>query len=245
MKKLSPVSKLAVPALFIITTVSFPKYEITALIPFFIYPVIMFRVSGTTFVKCMKATAFVLPLILMAGILNPFLDKTPFDVAGLFVVRGGVISFITLFLKGVLCLSASYVFAQTTKVDELCATLRRIHVPKLIVTVFLLTWRYIFVMKEEVSIMLEAYHLRSPNQKGIHYSAWGSFWGQLFLRSFAHADELYQAMILRGYNGNYFYACCRGKHPAFKNWLYFIALSLLFLTFRESKAQYFFLLRHT
>lgn len=232
MKNLSPLAKLAVTAVFIFTTVSFPKYNVTGLIPFFLYPVILFRLADTNFFRCLKATAFVLPLILMTGIINPFIDKTPFDIAGLFVVRAGVISLITLLIKGMLCLSASYVFAETTKVDELCGTLRRIHVPKLIVTVFLLTWRYIFVMKEEVSIMLEAYHLRAPGQKGIHYSAWGSFLGQLFLRSFDRADELYQAMLLRGYNGNYFYACSRGKYPALKNWIYFIAVSALILAFR-------------
>lgn len=232
MKNLSPLAKLAVTAVFIFTTVSFPKYDVTGLIPFFLYPVIMFRLADTSFSRCFKVTAFVLPLILMTGIINPFIDKTPFDVAGLFIVRGGVVSLITLLMKGILCLSASYVFAETTKVDELCGTLRRIHVPKLIVTVFLLTWRYIFVMKNEVAVMLEAYHLRAPDQKGIHYSAWGSFLGQLFLRSFDRADELYSAMILRGYNGNYFYACCRGKHSAFKSWAFFLSVAGLILLFR-------------
>lgn len=232
MRSLSPLSKLAVTAVFIFTTVSFPKYNITGLIPFFLYSVILFRFSDITFKECLKATGFVLPLIIMTGIANPFFDKTPFDIGGLFVLRGGVISLISLIIKGILCLSASFVFAKTTKVDELCATLRRIHIPKIIVTVFLLTWRYIYVMKEEVSIMLEAYHLRAPGQKGIHYSAWGSFLGQLFLRSFDRADELYQAMVLRGFNGNYFYACCRGKFSFIKNFLYFAVVSGLILLFR-------------
>lgn len=232
MKNISPLAKLAVTAVFIFTTVSFSKYDVTGLIPFFLYPVIMFRLADTNFARCFKATAFVLPLVVMTGIMNPFIDKTPFDVSGFFTVRGGAVSLVTLLMKGMLCLSASYVFAETTKIDELCGTLRRIHVPKLMVTVFLLTWRYIFVMKNEVSIMLDAYHLRAPDQKGIHYSAWGSFLGQLFLRSFDRADELYSAMILRGYNGNYFYACCRGKHSVFKSWAFFLSVAGLILLFR-------------
>lgn len=232
MNKLSPLSKLVVTAVFIFTTVSFPKYDITGLIPLFLYPVIMFQISGLTLQKCFKATGFVMPLIIMTGLLNPFLDKSPFEIAGLFTVRAGFISLFTLILKGILCLTASYVFAETTKIDELCGTLRRIKIPKLIVTVFLLTWRFIFVMKEEVSIMLQAYHLRAPNQKGLHYSAWGSFLGQLFLRSFDRADELYSAMILRGYNGNYFYACCRGKHDRFINWFFFLAITSVILITR-------------
>lgn len=232
MKNLSPLSKLAVTAVFIFTTVSFPKYDLTGLIPFFLYPVFFFQVTGLSLKKCLKTTGFVLPVILLTGIMNPFLDKVPVNIAGLFSLRSGVISLFTLMIKGILCLSASYLFAETTKVDEMCATLRRIHVPKIIVTVFLLTWRYIFVMKEEVKLMLEAYHLRAPDQKGIHYSAWGSFLGQLFLRSFDRADELYQAMILRGYNGNFFYACCRGKYSPFLNWFYFISLTAIILLAR-------------
>lgn len=54
--------------------------------------------------------------------------------------------------------------------------------------------------------MTDAYHLRAPGQKGIHISAWGSFLGQLLLRSMDRADELYQSMQLRGFYGNFYYA---------------------------------------
>ena len=77
MKNLSPLANLAVTAVFIFTTVSFPKYDVTGLIPFFLYPVIMFRLADISFSRCFRATAFVLPLILMTGIINPFIDKTP------------------------------------------------------------------------------------------------------------------------------------------------------------------------
>ncbi len=61
-------------------------------------------------------------------------------------------------------------------------------------------------MMDERSVMTMAYKLRAPGQKGIHYSAWGSFLGQVFLRSVGRAEELYQAMIIRGYDGNFQYA---------------------------------------
>ena len=54
--------------------------------------------------------------------------------------------------------------------------------------------------------MTEAYHLRSPGQKGIHISAWGSFLGQLLLRSMDRAEELYNSMLLRGYHEHFHYA---------------------------------------
>ena len=54
--------------------------------------------------------------------------------------------------------------------------------------------------------MTDAYKLRAPGQKGIHISAWGSFLGQLLLRSMDRAQELYGSMLLRGFRGEFFYA---------------------------------------
>ena len=79
-------------------------------------------------------------------------------------------------------------------------------VPKLIVTLLLLMYRYVSVMMDEVSVMTMAYKLRAPMQKGIHFSAWGSFLGQLLLRSSDKASELYLSMQLRGFTGEYEYA---------------------------------------
>ena len=73
-------------------------------------------------------------------------------------------------------------------------------------TLLLRTYRYIGVMMEEVAVMSEAYSLRAPGQKGIHISAWGSFLGQLLLRSMDRAEALYHSMRLRGFRGEYYYA---------------------------------------
>ena len=68
-----------------------------------------------------------------------------------------------------------------------------------------LTYRYISVLLKEAEILWTAYSLRAPGQRGIHISAWGSFLGQLLLRSMDKANELYQSMIQRGFRGNFDY----------------------------------------
>ena len=104
------------------------------------------------------------------------------------------------------CLMVSFLLMATTSIDSLCAALRRLHVPGLLVTLLLLTYRYVGVMTEELAIMSDAYHLRAPGQNGIHISAWGSFLGQLLLRSMDRAQELYSSMMLRGYHQQFHYA---------------------------------------
>ena len=84
--------------------------------------------------------------------------------------------------------------------------MRQLHMPKMLTSLLLLTFRYISVLLEEVAVMTEAYHLRAPGQKGIHVSAWGSFLGQLLLRSMDRAQELYDSMLLRGFRGEFHYA---------------------------------------
>ncbi len=69
----------------------------------------------------------------------------------------------------------------------------------------MLTYRYITVLLEEVDRITQAYLLRAPHQKGIHFKAWGPLAGQLLLRSMDRANEVYDSMLLRGYRGDYAY----------------------------------------
>ena len=78
--------------------------------------------------------------------------------------------------------------------------------PPMLVSLLLLTFRYVSVLAREASVMTDAYHLRAPGQRGIHHSAWGSFLGQLLLRSMDRAQELYSSMLLRGYHEHFHYA---------------------------------------
>lgn len=137
---------------------------------------------------------------------------------------------VTLMLKGVFCLMASFLLIATTSIDALCAALRKLHVPGTLVTLLLLTYRYVGVMTEELAIMTDAYHLRAPGQKGIHISAWGSFLGQLLLRSMDRAQELYNSMLLRGYHDHFHYV--EMKPFRMKDALYTLGWIAVFLLVR-------------
>lgn len=204
--KLHPLVKLTVTLVYILCVVSFHKYQFSALAIMVLYPILLFQISGIPVRTCFYKLRIVLPLVCAVGLLNPFYDKTPLFTIGSVVVSGGVVSMITLMMKGVFALMASFLLIATTPMDSLCAALRTIKVPSLLVTLLLLTYRYVSVMLNEVSVMTEAYHLRAPKQKGIHISAWGSFLGQLLLRSMDRAEVLYESMQLRGFHGEFYYA---------------------------------------
>lgn len=203
---LHPMAKLWTCLFYIACVVSFPKYSLSALVPMLLYPVLLFQISGIELRQCFHKLRVVLPLVCAVGLANPFFDRAVMLRIGTVGVSGGVISMLSLMLKGVLALMASFLLVATTRIDALCAALRRLHVPSVLVTLLLLTFRYVSLMLEELSVMTEAYHLRAPGQRGIHISAWGSFLGQLLLRSMDRASELYESMQLRGFRGEFYYA---------------------------------------
>lgn len=215
---LNATAKLISTIVYILTVMSFDKYDQSGLVPMLLWPVLMYQLSGIPIRTCFYKLRIVLPLVMAVGIFNPFFDRAIVIQLGSLGISGGVISMFTLMLKGVLCLMASFLLVATTPFDSICASLRRLHVPRMLVTLLLLTYRYVGVMTEELGIMTDAYHLRAPGQKGIHISAWGSFLGQLLLRSMDRAQELYASMLLRGYHQHFHYAPhtpFRGKDAAF------------------------------
>ena len=228
--RLHPAAKLLTTIVYIVLTVSFNKYDLDGLIPMLLWPVLLFQLSGISVRTCFYKLRIVLPLVMAVGLFNPFLDRAPLLTLGALRISGGVISMLTLMGKGVLCLMASFLLIATTPIDSLCAALRRLHVPALLVTLLLLTYRYVGVMTEELAVMTDAYHLRAPGQKGIHISAWGSFLGQLLLRSMDRAQELYGSMLLRGYHEHFHYAPIRPF--ALRDGLYMVACILAFLLLR-------------
>lgn len=228
--RLHPLVKLLCAVGYILTVVSFPKYQLSGILVTVLYPVVLYRFSGIPVSTCFRKMKLVLPLLLAVGIANPFLDTVPFmRIGGIFISRGWI-SMLTLMCKGIFSVLISFLLVSTTKVDLLCASLRRLHVPEIIVTLFLLTFRYISVLMEQVSIMLDAYSLRAPGQNGIHISAWGSFLGQLLLRSMDKAKELYQSMIQRGFNGSFAYQTVPAFQP--KDWGFLLASGAFFLLTR-------------
>lgn len=201
-----PLAKLLVTIGYIFTVASFPKYNLSGLIPMVLYPVLLFQISGISVRICFYKLRFILPLVCAVGLWNPFLDRMPALELGALTVTGGILSFLTLMLKGVFALMASFLLIATTNIEKICYALRMLKIPEILVTQLLMTYRYVSLLLYEAGTMVNAYSLRAPGQKGLHFSAWGSFAGQLLLRSMDRAQELYQSMQMRGFHGAFYYA---------------------------------------
>ncbi len=200
--RIHPLSKLILTVFYIAVTVSFHKYDLPGLIGMAVYPAAVFMIADLSFREALRRLRVVLPLVMVMGILNPFFDRKIVLMVGALPVSGGVLSMLTLMIKAVLTVLAGYLFIATTPIEEICRALRIIHIPKTFVVVVLLIYRYITVLLSEARRITQAYQLRAPGQKGVHYKVWGSLVGQMLLRSMDRANDIYDSMQLRGFDGD-------------------------------------------
>jgi cobalt/nickel transport system permease protein len=123
----------------------------------------------------------------------------------------GLARFISIALKSWLSVQAAILLASSTHFPELLQAMRAVRIPRLLVAMFGLMWRYLFVLVDEALRLMRARSARSgvsndPHKKVGGSLAWrarvaGGMAGNLFLRGIERSDRTYVAMLSRGYNG--------------------------------------------
>lgn len=224
--QIHPLVKLLLTILYIAVTVSFSKYDLAGVLLMGVYPAALFVLGEISFCDSIRRLRVVLPLVCFVGLFNPFFDRTPIAQVGGLAITTGMISMVTLMIKGVYSVLASYLLIATTPIEKICYAMRLLKVPAVVVTQIQLTYRYVTVLLGEASRIMQAYSLRAPGQKGVHFKVWGSLAGQLLLRSMDKANAVYESMVLRGYQGEFSYAS-RKKCGA-KDYLYLIVWVIIF-----------------
>lgn len=225
-----PLVKLSVTMIYILFAVSLDKYALSRLLGFAIYPFLVYNMADLRIKDAFYRMRLILPIVMAVGIFNPLLDRRILLTVGGLGISGGVISMITLMLKGIYAVLAAYALIATTSIEDICYALRCIKVPKVIVTVVLLIYRYLFILVEEAGKISAAYSLRAPSQKGLAYKTWGPLVGQWLLRSMDRAEEVYAAMCLRGFNGEFTYA--PRKRAVQRDIIYFVIWTAVFVLLR-------------
>lgn len=200
--RLHPLAKLITTGVFLVVVLSFGRLETSALLPFVFFPVLLMIIADIPFKILIGRLLIIEPLILGIGLVNSIFDQQPI-IIGDWVIARGWLALISILIKSALTVSVSLLLIMTTGIEKLAVALCQLRVPRLFILQLLLTYRYITVLAEELARMLRAYFLRAPGQKGLRYDVWGVFSGQLLIRTFDRAERVYQAMKLRGYEGEF------------------------------------------
>ena len=152
-----------------------------------------------------------MPLIMASVVLitQLFLNGTTplFDIEfGKFVLTGyqeglarGLLIMSRVLAGGSLVLFLS----MTTPANKLLAAAAWLKMPKILVEITLLMYRYIFVLIEEMATMREAQKVRLGYRNWRQsMSSLSMLGGSLIIRAYDRAERVFQSMLARGYNNN-------------------------------------------
>lgn len=200
--RLDPRAKLLVTAIFVVCVVSFGKYEIARLLPFFIYPAVVIGMADLPLGFLARKLLLVSPFVLFIGIFNPWLDRGIAVQLGPLAISGGWISFLSLLLRFTLTIGAALLLIATTGFAAICMGMEKLGTPKVFTVQLLLLYRYLFILIEEAIRMIRAHALRSFNSKGrITYRVFLLMLGNLLLRTIDRAQRIHMAMLSRAFTG--------------------------------------------
>jgi len=199
--KLDPRIKVLTTFLFIVYIVSFNKYEITRLLPFFLFPALVIGVADLPFGYLIRKLLLVAPFVLFIGIFNPFWDRTVMLQIGSIQISGGWLSLISILLRFILTVGAALLLIATTGFPAICMAIERLGAPKIFSVLLLMLYRYLFILIEESIRMIRAYTLRCFSQKKIRYQVFKQLLGNLLLRTLDRAQRIHMAMLSRAFTG--------------------------------------------
>lgn len=140
-----------------------------------------------------------------------------------------------VFFKALAGVSSLYMMAFSTPMSELILVLQKIHLPRLIVELMHLIYRYIFILLDVANEMQTAAKARLGycNLKQ-GFQTFAMVAGNLFLTALRKANAYYDAMVARGYDGKLEFLT--EEHPV-RGWqavgaaLYFLLLAGIFVAF--------------
>ncbi|PLX70282.1 MAG: cobalt ECF transporter T component CbiQ [Denitrovibrio sp.] len=228
--RLHPLSKLLTSIIFIVFIVSFNRYSVTDLLPFFIFPALLIVIGELPAGYLGKTLLIVSPFALMVGFGNIFADQQVIASHFGMKITGGYISFASIMLKFTLSVLCVLILICTTGFYRVCGALGSLYVPDIFVNQLMFLYRYIFVLSEEAGRMFMAKDIRQCGRKtGV--KIYSSIFGQLLLRTIDRAGRMHQAMYSRGFNGNLNIEQRGGF--AVKDWAFVFLWCTVFVVFKK------------
>ena len=119
------------------------------------------------------------------------------------IYQNGITMAIATFFRVEGAISSTFFLVLTTSMTDIFVTLRRIKIPKVLIELSLLIYRYIFMFMEISAKMNTAQNLRlghSSVMRRIRSAALLA--GNLFIRTLEQGERTFTAMNARGYDGN-------------------------------------------
>ena len=201
--RLDARAKVLVVLLFIGTVVSFGRYELSAMVPFFLFPVAMVVLADLPAGFVARKVALVIPFAAAIGIFNPLFDREIQLYLGPFAVSGGWLSCASIVLRAVLTVTAAVILVAVTGFTAVCEALERLGMPHPLAVQLLFMHRYLFLLVDAAARASRARELRAFGTRGMCMGPFVSMVGHLLLKSWERAERVHMAMLARGFQGTF------------------------------------------
>lgn len=216
--RLDPRMKVVITVLFIVSTVLLPDGAWASFLLTWGVVLATSRLAqlGTRYVVTRSFIAIPFALAAVSVVFavpgNPIMSGTigPWHLVA---TDAGLIRFVSVVIRSWLSVQGAILLTATTTFPDLMHALHHLRVPSVLVAVISFTYRYLFILIEEVQRLLRGREARSaaaPDDtvrpgRSITWRAGvaGNMVGQLFLRSYERSERVYAAMLARGYTGQY------------------------------------------
>jgi cobalt/nickel transport system permease protein len=167
----------------------------------------MMILARLNFLMVMKRLLIVNGFIFFLWIVLPFTfpGEPIFSVGPLDYTLPGVILSARITLKSNAILMSLIALTGTSYLATLGYALNQLKVPDKIIYLFLITYRYIFVIEQEYQRLIRAARVRcfEPGTNLHTYRTYAYLIGMLFVRASARAERVYHAMLCRGFAGRF------------------------------------------
>lgn len=204
-------AKLIITVATIFFIVSVPKSDYITFCFYFLLCIITALIFKPDFAKFIKRLLKLYLIPFFLSIFIPFANRGKvlyeinLNIITIQVTDNGLATFYSVLIKSFLSLFLLCALIVSTDEREILWGLRKLYVPKIVVSIIFLMYRYLFLFKDEFEIGKRAVNSRMFKKSGfIKNKKTAYLIGNLFIRAFTRAENIYMAMQSRGFNGNFY-----------------------------------------
>jgi cobalt/nickel transport system permease protein len=199
--RIDPRAKLLATLAFIITVLSYGKYQIVPLLPLAAYPLVLKALGEVPAKFVVRKLLIVSPFAVFVGLFNPLFDRRTIMTIGSIDIAGGWVSYASILMRFALTVAATLVLVAGTGIHNICRGLERLGMPSVFTVQVLMLYRYLFVLIDDGARMVRARAMRSVGRRGLGLRVYGAMLGSLLLRTLDRAERVHAAMCCRGFDG--------------------------------------------
>ena len=216
-RKINSSIKIIVTIIYVIKILSIKQFTVINITCTVLYPLIIFIIGKVPIKFILKKVLYVLPIILGLSVINLIIDLSYEEIY----------FSVLLIFKCTFALVGALLLIATTGINNLALGLKKLKIPNILIMQILMLHRYIILMMEECYRVKSAYELRTLGEKSMTMKDYGQIVGQMFLRTLDKSEKVYEAMKLRGFEGDLYINS--NKRAGCIDYLYLISCAVILI----------------